>query len=85
MVLERLRALRWLSGDSALALILYTALALALVLVSWSDQLNVSLLGYLFGNIVTVGSGDMWATVASGSVVVVVVVVFLPRASPIHL
>ncbi len=76
VVLERLRASRLLASDSALALILYTALALALVLISWGDQLNVNLLGYLFGNIVTVGANDMWATVVVGGAVLVLMGLF---------
>jgi zinc transport system permease protein len=43
------------------------------VLVSWGNQLSVSLLGYLFGNIVTVGTIDVWATVVAGCFVLVLV------------
>ena len=73
VVLERLRSTRWMASDSAMATVLYTALAVALVLVSWGNQLSVSLLGYLFGNIVTVGTIDVWATVVAGCFVLVLV------------
>lgn len=73
IALERLRTMKWMASDSAMALVLYTALAVALVLISRGDHLNVSLVGYLFGNIVTVGTGDMWATVAAGVATLVLV------------
>lgn len=66
VLLEELRSARWLAGDSALALILYTALALALLFVSLGKGLSINLFGYLFGSIVTVGVGDVWATAALG-------------------
>ena len=66
ILLERLRSSRMLSSDSALALILYTALALALVFISIGGGPNVNLVSYLFGSIVTVSRGDVWATVGLG-------------------
>lgn len=73
ITLERLRTTRWLASDGALALVLYTALAIALVLISRGDHLNVSLLGYLFGNVVTVTSADVWAAVAAGALTLLVI------------
>jgi zinc transport system permease protein len=71
--LERLRAARWLVGESALALILYTSLALALVFISLGKGQNVDLFGFLFGNIVTVRESDVWATCALGGAVLLLV------------
>ena len=82
IALERLRTTRLLSGDSALALVLYTALALALVLISLGDGLNVDLFSYLFGSIVTVGKDDVWATTGLG--IAVVLLVWLLYSELVH-
>ena len=37
------------------------------VLVSYAKSINIDLFGYLFGNILTVGPGDMWLIAALGS------------------
>ncbi len=76
LALERLRASRRLEGDTALALILYSALALTVVLVSLGRGFNVDLFGFLFGSVSTVGQSDVWATVALGAVVLVLVGLF---------
>ena len=61
LILEWLRASKRLTSDSALALILYTGLAVMVVLVSLGTGFNVDLFSYLFGNIVTVEEADLWA------------------------
>ena len=71
VALEYLRAKRRLEGDSALALLLYSALAVTVVLVSLRGGFNADLLGLLFGSIVTVGRTDVWATAGLGVAVAV--------------
>ena len=66
VTLEYLRAKRRLEGDSALALLLYTALAVTVVLVSLRGGFNADLFGFLFGSVITVGRADVWATVGLG-------------------
>ncbi|MSQ12196.1 MAG: metal ABC transporter permease [Dehalococcoidia bacterium] len=76
LVLERLRATRLLADDSALALVLYTALAVAIVLISLGDGLNIDLFGYLFGSIATISTADVW-TIGSLGIGVMLLVSFL--------
>ncbi len=66
VVIERLRSSNKLSSDSALALVLYTALAVTVVLISLGKGFNVDLFGYLFGGIITVTGADLWAIGALG-------------------
>lgn len=73
VLLERLRSTNKLSGDSAMALVLYTALALALVFISLGDGLSVNLFGLLFGSIVTIGAADVWAAAGLGLAVLLLV------------
>ncbi|MCH8087121.1 MAG: metal ABC transporter permease [Chloroflexi bacterium] len=75
LIIERLRSSNRFSSDAALALVLYTALATAVVIISLGDGFNVDLFSFLFGGIVTVGKEDVWAIGALGGVVVLVVVV----------
>lgn len=65
--LEQLRARRKASGDLALALFFYSGIALGIVLLS--RQLNpINVLGYLFGQILTVTSSEVLIIVAVGVV-----------------
>jgi len=66
VVIERLRSSNKLSSDSALALVLYTALAVTVVLISVGKGFSVGLFGYLFGGIITVTGTDLWAIGALG-------------------
>ncbi|MBI2165821.1 MAG: metal ABC transporter permease [Chloroflexi bacterium] len=58
--IEALRAKGRLQGEIALALILYTALAVAVLLLGLGQGFTVDLFGYLFGNILTVSPADLW-------------------------
>ena len=58
--IEEMRARRVLPGDAALAVFLYGALAIAVVIFSVANGFDSSLFGYLFGSILTVGAGDLW-------------------------
>lgn len=72
VIIERLRASHRLSGDTALALVLYTALAITVVLISLGKGFGIELFGFLFGSIVTVGQADLWATGALGALVLII-------------
>ena len=69
VVIERLRNSNRLDSDSALALVLYTALAITVVLISLGDGFSVHLFGYLFGAVITVTEPDLWAIGALGATV----------------
>lgn len=58
-------------GESILAIVLSSSLALAVVLMSASNSLNVDLLSFLFGSITTVSTVDLYYIVALGAVVVI--------------
>ncbi|HEU0050860.1 MAG TPA: metal ABC transporter permease [Patescibacteria group bacterium] len=64
--MERLRTNRKIFGESILALFLSGGLALALVLLSLANGLNVSIFSYLFGSIATVTSQDLFVMVVCG-------------------
>ena len=58
--IELVRARRVMPGDVALAVVLYSALAVAVVIISIAGGFNVDLFSYLFGSILTVNSTDLW-------------------------
>jgi zinc transport system permease protein len=60
--IEYLRSRRLLPGDAALAVFLYTALAVAVVMISITAGFNRDLFGYLFGSVLTITPVDLWLT-----------------------
>ncbi|MEX0762535.1 MAG: metal ABC transporter permease [Dehalococcoidia bacterium] len=58
--IEELRSRRLLPGDAALAVFLYGALAVAVVLISVANGFNTDLFSYLFGSVLTVRNTDLW-------------------------
>jgi len=74
--IEELRMRRLLPGDAALAVFLYGALALAVVLISIADGFNSTLFSYLFGSVLTVTQTDLW-WMASLAVVITVFMLIL--------
>ena len=79
LVIEWLRSRGAAQGDVALALFFYGGIALGVVLVSAADDLNGSLLSYLFGQILTVERPEV-ALVAALGVVIVATVLLCGRA-----
>src|ERR687885_520982 len=57
--IERLRARGKIAGDAAIAMFYTSGLALGVVLVSRAGGFNVNVLGYLFGSIAAVTTGDL--------------------------
>ena len=74
VAIERLRLLRRVSGESALALFLSGGLALAVVLLGFSNSPDVELEDYLFGSISTVTNLDTILIVGLGLVIVAFVI-----------
>ena len=58
--IEFLRSRRLLPGDAALAVFLYASLAVAVIVIGFSDGFNADLFGYLFGSILTISDTDIW-------------------------
>ena len=73
---ERLRVSRKIFGESALALFLWSGMAIAVVIISLARGFNVGLFSYLFGSIATVSSGDLYVIGILGAAVVMLVIAF---------
>lgn len=70
VAIERLRLSKRVSGESALAMFLSGGLALAVVLLGFSNNPDADLEGYLFGNISTVTNLDTILIVGLGLAIV---------------
>lgn len=60
LTIETVRARRMMPGDAALAVVLYSALGTAVVLISLAKGFNVDLFAYLFGSVLTMDRTDLW-------------------------
>ncbi len=74
--IEQLRARGRLPGDAALAVFLYSSLAIAVIVISRSSGFNADLFGYLFGTVLSINDRDLWLIAVLLFVVIVFVVVF---------
>ena len=74
--IEELRMRRLLPGDAALAVFLYGALAVAVVLISIADGFNSTLFSYLFGSVLTVTETDLWWMASLAVIIVVFMLMF---------
>lgn len=75
IAIERMRRGGRTSGDLALALVFYSGIAAGVVLAARSESYDASILGYLFGSVLTVTTGDAWIVVALGVAVLAVLAV----------
>jgi len=76
ILVEKIRHNRYISGETALAMLLSGGLALAIVLIGLASGFNVDLFSYLFGSITTVTNTDLILIVPLGLLVIVMVTVF---------
>ncbi|MAF54097.1 MAG: metal ABC transporter permease [SAR202 cluster bacterium] len=81
VAIETVRLRRLMPGDAALAVVLYSALAVAVVIISLADGFNVDLFAYLFGSILTVTSTDLWLLAGLTVIVVGFVLAFYSELS----
>jgi zinc transport system permease protein len=72
--IEKLRNSKKIFGESVLALFLSGSLAVASVLISMSNGLNVNLFSYLFGSITTVSTLDLWYIAILGLLVLAILI-----------
>ncbi|MGI6697529.1 MAG: metal ABC transporter permease [Clostridia bacterium] len=63
-------------AELAIAVILSAGIGTAVILVSYAKYINIDLFGYLFGNILTVGPGDMGLIAALGSFILLFVSIY---------
>jgi zinc transport system permease protein len=75
LVLEWLRQSRKVSGETSLAILMSSGLALAVVLANLADGANTDFSSYLFGSIATTGVADVWVLAAAAALAVAVVAV----------
>jgi zinc transport system permease protein len=81
--IETMRARRMMPGDAALAVVLYSALAVAVVLISLADGFNVDLFSYLFGSILSIGLTDLWLLSGLAAAVLGFVALLYPELSQV--
>jgi zinc transport system permease protein len=60
LLLVSLQHQRKLASDTLLGILAHSALALGLVAISFTESVRIDLMGYLFGDILAVGTGDLW-------------------------
>ena len=66
-------------GDSAIALISTSALALGVVVTSTTSGMNVDVYNYMFGSILAMSASDVWLSVILSAVVLILFILFYPR------
>ncbi len=83
VLVEQLRLRGRLPGDVAMAVVLYGALAFAVVVIGIAGGFNIDLFSFLFGSILSVSPLDLWLLAALALVVVLFVGVFFLDLSQI--
>ena len=66
-------------GDSAIALISTSALALGVIVTSMTSGMNVDVYNYMFGSILAMSRSDVYLSVALSAVVLILFLLFYPR------
>ena len=78
-LLLRLNAQSRMRGDSAIALLSTSALALGVVVTSMTSGMNVDVYNYMFGSILAMSASDVWLSVVLSGVVLILFILFYPR------
>ena len=78
-LLLRLRSGSRVGGDSAIALISTTALAVGVIVVSASGGVNTDVSSYMFGSILAVGKGDVLLCLLLAVLVLILFILFYTR------
>ena len=68
-----------LRGDSAIALISTSALAVGVIVTSTTSGMNVDVYNYMFGSILAMSASDVWISLALSAVVLALFILFYPR------
>ena len=77
--LLRLSGRRGLGGDSAIALISTSALALGVIVTSTTSGMNVDVYNYMFGSILAMSDADVWLSVILCIAVLILFVLYYQR------
>lgn len=75
LTLAALQHQRRLASDTVLGIMAHASLSLGLVTVAFIAGLRVDLMGYLFGDVLAVGRGDIWWVYGGGAVALTVLAV----------
>ena len=78
-LLLRLSGNSRMRGDSAIALISTSALALGVVVTSMTSGMNVDVYNYMFGSILAMSASDVWLSVILSLVVLALFILYYPR------
>ncbi|MEN8262593.1 MAG: metal ABC transporter permease [Nitrospirota bacterium] len=76
VAVEKLRESKKIFGESALALFLWSGMAVAVVIISLARGFNIGLFSFLFGSIATVSQGDLYFIGTLGIFVIIMVISF---------
>lgn len=68
-----------LSGDMAIAIIFTTGMAIGVILLHFYQGYQPELISYLFGNILTINTYDMWNIILIGTVILACLAIFYRR------
>lgn len=79
VALLRLSGQGGMAGDSAIALISTSALALGVVVTSTTSGMNVDVYNYMFGSILAMSASDVWLSLILSGAVLVLFILFYPR------
>jgi zinc transport system permease protein len=74
--IDKLRSERNIFGESALAIFLSGSLAVAAIILSLGNNLDISILAFLFGSVSTITPTDIWIISSLGGVVIALTALF---------
>lgn len=79
LALVALQNQRKLASDTLLGILSHSALALGLVAISFAENVRIDLMGYLFGDILAVGRGDLlWIGLGAAAALVLLLLLWRP-------
>lgn len=65
-----------IKGDAATALLCSSALAVGVLVISLTRGMNTDVCNYMFGSILAMSSADVWLTLAAGSLIIFLYILF---------
>ncbi|MBD3414402.1 MAG: metal ABC transporter permease [Candidatus Aminicenantes bacterium] len=68
-----------LYGDTAIAIFSSTGFAVGVIIISLSQQFNVNLFSYLFGDILAIGKLEVWMSLTVAAAIMAAVTVYYPK------
>ncbi|MCE5194675.1 MAG: metal ABC transporter permease [Nitrospiraceae bacterium] len=70
--IERISSKGKVAEDTAIGIFFSSSMALGIVLISLSKSYNVDLFGYLFGSILAISESEMWFTIITSFVILII-------------